>query len=142
MRGHELLSSEALTSPTDDLLARAESINRLLRQTEQPVIVQIDPLRTSERMVAQQGLLLCKLFHQVTFNPCLMSMMIHPDVPGQPVLRRLTIEKSLRIELLKRLREMNIHSASLFPGIDGFGKSLKLDLEIKVKVAASASEQD
>jgi len=47
----------------------------------------------------------------------------------------------LRIEFLKRLREMNIHSVSLFPGIDGLGKSLKLDLEIKVKSAqASASE--
>jgi hypothetical protein len=28
---------------------------------------------------------------------------------------------------------MNIHRASLFPGLDGFGMSLKLDLEIKVK---------
>jgi PII-like signaling protein len=36
-----------------------------------------------------------------------------------------------RITFLKQLREMNIHSASLFPGLDGFGKSLKNNLKIK-----------
>jgi hypothetical protein len=30
------------------------------------------------------------------------------------------------------LRSMNIHRASLFPGLNGFCQSLKLDLEIKV----------
>ena len=137
VKGRELLSLEASTSATGDGRVRAEDINRLLRLTEKPVIVQIDPLRTSERMVAQQGILLCKLFHQATFSQMLMSMMIHPDVPDRPVLRKLTIKKGLRIEFLKRLREMNIHSASLFPGIEGFGKSLKLDLEIKVKSATT-----
>ena len=135
VKGDELLSSEALTLAKDDVWARAKCINRLLRQTEIPIIVQIDPLRTSERMAAQQGLLLCKLLHEATFSQILMRMMIHPDVPDQPVIRKLTINKDLRIEFLRRLREMNIHRASLFPGIDGLGKSLTLDLEIKVKSA-------
>lgn len=146
VKENELLGSdrsESLTSTTDDGRDRAQYMNRLLHQGETAVVVQIDPLRASERMAAQQGLLLCKLFHQATFSGVLMRMMIHPDVPDRPVLRKLTVDKSLRIECLKRLREMNIHSASLFPGLDGFGKSLKCDLEIKVKSAsASASELD
>lgn len=141
--GRETLGSEPSTSLTDHVQTRTDHTNRLIRETEMPVIVQIDPLAKSERMVAQQGLLLCKLFHQTWFSQILMTMMIHPDVSDQPVLRKLMVEKGLRIELLKRLREMNIHSASLFPGIDGVGKSLKLDLEIKVKSAqASASDPD
>jgi len=55
-----------------------------------------------------------------------------PDLPNRPVVRKLVVNRELRIEFLKNLRAMNIHRASLFPGLDGFGQSLKLDLEIKV----------
>jgi hypothetical protein len=117
-------------------------VNRLLSQTDKPVIVKIDPLRQSRRMAAQQGLLLCKLIHQATFSQILTSMMMHPTLQECPVVRKLVIDDDLRIECSKRLREMNIHSASLFPGIDGFSKSLKLDLEIKVKELASARDYE
>jgi hypothetical protein len=52
------------------------------------------------------------------------------------------VEKSLRAEVLKRLREMNIHSASLFPGLTGFATLSKMDLEIKVKNAASMAAKN
>jgi len=96
-------------------------------------------LQLHARMVAQRGFFLCKLYHQVHFSLVLMSMMTQPktagkpDLPDAPVIRRLVMGKGLRIEFLKKLREMNIHRASLYPGLDGFGQSLKLDLEIKVK---------
>jgi hypothetical protein len=131
------LGSEGSISALEDVQGRAERVNGLLRQTEKPVIVQIDPLGTNERMLAQQGTFLCKLYHQASFSQILMTMMIDPDMPHQPVLRKLEIEKGLRIKLLKNLRQMGIHSASLFPGFDGFAKSLKLDLEIKVKEAGA-----
>lgn len=53
----------------------AEYLNRLLRQTDEPVIVRINPQEPNDRMRAQQGVLLCKLFHQATFSVMLMSMM-------------------------------------------------------------------
>lgn len=83
-------------------------------------------------MLAQQGVLLCKLFHQATFSVILMSMMFD-QIPDRPVVRKLEVGRNLRIEFLKNLRAMSIHRAWLFPGLDGFGMSLKLDLEIKVK---------
>ena len=46
----------------------------------------------------------------------------------------------MRIKFLENLRAMNIHRASLFPGLDGFCQSLKLDLEIKVANEAARSE--
>jgi hypothetical protein len=137
-KSRELLP-EAPALATDDHNARAECENGLLGQTEKPVILRVDPLRLDARMLAQQGFFLCKLFHQATFNIILMSMMSNPrvadepSVPDHPVVRRLVLKRELRIEFLKRLRAMNIHRASLFPGIDGFGQSLRLDLEMKVK---------
>jgi len=88
-------------------------------------------------MAAQQGFFLCKLIHEATFNQILMSMMIHPTTVDRPVVKKLEIKKDQRIKFLRCLREMNIHRASLFPGLDGFGQSLKLDMEIKVKSTES-----
>jgi hypothetical protein len=56
-----------------------------------------------------------------------------PDIPDQPAVRRLVLKSELRIGFLRNLRAMNIHRASLYPGLDGFGQSLRLDLEMKVK---------
>jgi hypothetical protein len=58
-------------------------------------------------------------------------MMIDP-IQERPVIRKFKVGGDLRIEFLERLRSMNIHRGSLFPGLDGFCKFLKTDLEIKV----------
>jgi len=137
-RGHELIGLDAVMSVMRNIQTNGGNRYSSIPLTEQPVIVKVDPLRANERMVAQQGFFLCKLYHRATFSQILMSMMINPEVPDQPVLRKLTIDKRLRIEFLKQLRGMNIHSASLFPGLDGFAQSLKHDLEIKVKSAGKA----
>jgi hypothetical protein len=49
------------------------------------------------------------------------------DVFFKPVVRKLLVDADLRLRFLKKLRAMNIHRASLFPGLDGFGRSLKLN---------------
>lgn len=137
-KARELLLSEGL----GDLKAQAEYLNGLLRHTGghtgKPVILQVNPSRLDARMVAQQGFFLCTV-HQAFFSQILMSMMTHPetsdgpDTPDRPVVRRLVLKSDLRIRFLKNLREMNIHRASLFPGLDGFCQSLRLDLEMKVR---------
>jgi hypothetical protein len=106
-------------------------LNGLLRHTEKPLIVRIKPPRVNDRMAAQQGLFLCKLYHRAAFSAIVTSMMMHPQI-SRPVVRKLLVGADLRLTFLKKLRAMNIHRASLFPGLDGFGKSLKLDLEIKI----------
>jgi hypothetical protein len=100
---------------------------------------EVDPVRLDARMAAQQGFFLCKLFHQATFSVIFRGMMSNPNVgdeptvPDHPVIRKLVLKREPRITLLRHLRTMNIHRASLFPGLDGFGQSLRLDLEMKVK---------
>jgi len=131
-KGRELLQSDAGTPDLDDPRTRAEYLNSLLGCEGKPLIVRINALRSNERMAAQQGFFLCKLFHEASFNQILMSMMIK-EVPDRPVVRKLEIGNDHRIKFLKKLRAMNIHRASLFPDLDGFGRSLQLDLELKVK---------
>ncbi len=80
---------------------------------------------------AQQGVFLCKLYHEASFGQMLMKMMMYPEPTDRPVIRKIEVGSSLRINFLKHLRSMNIHPASLFPGLDGLGLSLKLELELK-----------
>jgi FRG domain-containing protein len=134
-KNRELHPAETKTE-NDHLSIRADFSNSLLRRDEAPAIIEINPRRTNERMAAQQGFFLCSLQREASFNQIVMSLMIHPEPPEFPVIRKLEIAVDLRIEFLKRLRAMNIHRASLFPDLDGFGRSLRLDLEIKVKGSA------
>ena len=132
-RGREMLQQKdippplAESSPTEV----AEETNRLLRGTEAPVILRINPSMSNPRLFAQRGLFLCKLIEQASVGQLLMSMIMYPTLTDRPVIRKLEVAGSLRIKFLKQLRAMNIHRASLFPGLDGLGMSLKLDLELK-----------
>ena len=67
-------------------------------------------------MTAQQGVLLCKLFHEAAFSVTLMGMMFHKQ-PVRPVLRKLKIHTRYRREFLARLEELNVSKASLFPDL-------------------------
>jgi hypothetical protein len=128
----QLQSEEAISASSGQ--TRVESLNGLLGQDKEPVIVRIDPVETNERVSAQRGLFLWKLFEETPFfDQILMTMMIHPEIPGRPVVRKLEVGRDHRVKFLGRLREKNIHRASLFPGLDGFCQSLKRDLEIKAK---------
>lgn len=126
--GEETLAPEPRT--------RAERINHLLTRTvlgpeRETVTIRIDPMKSNERIATQQGILLCRLYHEATFGQTLMSMLMHSGIPDQPVIRKLEVEGSVRSDCLHKLRAMNIHRTSLFPGLDGFGKSLRLELELK-----------
>jgi hypothetical protein len=131
VRGRELLQSSAHAAVSNDPRERVKWANSLLGQGVEAIIIKIDPARSSERMAAQQGIFLCKLLHEASFAQTLMTMMIHPETPNQPVVRKLELQATCRKEFLRNLRAMNIHRASLFPGIDGFARSLALDLEMK-----------
>ena len=111
---------------------RTAYLNGFLEKDGEPLIVKIDPRQGNERMSAQQGFFLWNLHGTISFfDHILTSMMLNP-IQEQPVIKKLKVERSLRIEFLERLRHMNIHSGSLFPGLDGFCKFLKADLEIRV----------
>jgi len=132
-KGEELVSPLIeMLLPVDPYL-RAHEINKLLVPThgDHGVILQVDPIMGNDRLGSQQGILLSKFFPEAPFFGILMRMMIHPQLTERPVIRKLEISAAKRIEFLKHLCKMNIHRSSLFPGLDGFGRYLKLEAELK-----------
>ena len=113
-----------------DLKAMCRYISGILFDAKNPaVIVPANPMRMNHRMTAQQGHFLCNLSHGESFDVSLFRMLRNSRTSAPPV-RKLAIEQEHRIPMLQELRRMNIHSASLFPGLDGFARSLGVQLEI------------
>ena len=87
-----------------------------------------EPKRTNHRLIAQQGLFLVPSTNYQTFDKILSNYETNPNVSIKYI-----IPSNLRYEGLKLLRRLNITSSSLFPGIDGFCKSLRYQIIDTVK---------
>jgi hypothetical protein len=83
-----------------------------------------NPLHLNERLTTQQGAFLCPADLQSSFLDNLREM---NNWNEKEHLRKLCIDldKSEANRFSQRLKEMNLSHASLFPGLDGFAKSLK-----------------
>lgn len=127
------------TAAATDARRHARKINTLLQadmEGEMPsfdVVTSASNLRVNERQAAQQGLFLFTLSHHIDFKISLLRMMAEPSLVQQPVLRKLILERQVRLDLLRELKRMNITGASLFPGLDGFSRGLKMTLELDVE---------
>ncbi|MFM5839996.1 FRG domain-containing protein [Aeromonas rivipollensis] len=82
---------------------------------ESPNILQsITSYNTNERIEAQQGRFL------VCTNPLIDHEKLLNEFDG---LRKITIPQNMKQEIMNELYHMNITARTLFPGIDGLGKS-------------------
>jgi FRG domain len=116
-----------------DFNAQRQYINRILFGDDNPyIIVSASPMQLNERMLAQQGRLLCNLRHDVGFSSVLLGMLLLPSIVERQVVSKVVLKKDQRITFLDELRRMNIHRASLFPGLDEFGRLLGVNLDISV----------
>lgn len=82
----------------------------------------VDSKRPSERMNAQQGVFTVAnaiVPHHEQFIAHL-NFLDHAND-----LVKIAVAANCKIEMLERLREMNVHGASLFPGIDGVGAMMR-----------------
>jgi hypothetical protein len=110
------------TDKVRDTNSRSEDFRSSLPNDEQrPYLFFYEPLRQSERLAAQQGLFLVPS----TLNKTCDEILQDYSIP-KGCLNKLLISKSVKYEGLRRLRLMNISAATLFPGLDGFCKSLNL----------------
>jgi hypothetical protein len=93
--------------------------DKLKKLNNQEIVIPLSiTLASSERMVAQQGrFTMCFKIHQQ--HNCIISQI------GREFLRKIVIPKEKKAEILLRLRDMNITGASLYPGVDGLGLSVR-----------------
>src|SRR6185437_7801045 len=114
-RGRELLPASIEPAPAIGAADRVRWEAKLLDECREAIIVRVHPQQANARMVAQQGVLLCKLFHQPYFSPTLMTMIFHPQVPECLVLRKLEVDTAHSEDFLRNLRGIGISHESLFP---------------------------
>ncbi len=90
---------------------------------EKSFFIPYEPKTTNERLVAQQGLFLVPSTNYETIDEILGLYGI-----GENACIKLVIPGHMRFEGIRRLKRMNITSATLFPGIDGFCRSLRYQI--------------
>lgn len=96
------------------------------RHTTVPLVAPVEPSMTNERQVIQQGIFLCSSSMQWGwgFETSLKHMLRGCEQSGTHWLYKLEIYPDARDSLLKELLRMNVSYATLFPGLDGFARSL------------------
>lgn len=112
-----------------------ENFNDLKNEKVKGVFL-IEPIKLNERNAIQQGLFLYptaieysteeNIANKWRYNNLTKLMVL--DKSGFPAIIKITIDKSHRLSLLRELASMNITAATLFPGLDGFARSLKLKI--------------
>lgn len=138
----ENLRSEALymlglSAPDcDKNLSSRENFRKIYRD-EQPeglyLTAPVQPYRMNERLTIQQGLFLCPNHPLIGFERSLKSLLHCANKRSGTNVRslyKLIIEPSARLDVLGMLNKMNINSATLYPGLDGFARSLRTSTEL------------
>lgn len=123
-----LARSSALLSEYDDLYHED-----ILRLGTPAAVLPIEPYKSNQRALAQQGLFLYSNTTNWPFSTCLKYVLRHArlnDRDAGSALYKLQMPSTLRIPLLKELARMNISYATLFPGLDGFARSLETNLRL------------
>jgi hypothetical protein len=82
-----------------------------------------NPLHLNERLTTQQGVFLCPADLRTRFIDNLKAMRGW-DSNNNIVKLRLNLERDPALEFARNLRSMNLSFAALFPGFDGFPRSI------------------
>jgi hypothetical protein len=88
----------------------------------------VTPQRLNQRLVIQQGTFLCPGDVSKSFEDNLIGLLSKVKSESKANFMRLTIQVDMNAkkDILLRLHRMNMNSATLFPGLDGFARSLKI----------------
>lgn len=84
-------------------------------------VLMIELKRQIPRLAVQQGIFLMPTALRKTFKENLSS---HKITGYEPIIQKIIIPHKLKPHFLMHLKTMNITAESLFPGIDGFARSL------------------
>jgi hypothetical protein len=94
------------------------------------LVVNVSAFRLNERLLVQQGTFLVPGNVAVPFEDNLAAILKKINKPEALIKFTISTKRKTRQEMLRRLHEMNIGRATLFPGLDGFAQSLEQLLTI------------
>lgn len=117
----------------DASLKSGDFFNRVFKRTPSfNLIYPVNPMRLNERLTLQQGIFLSPGDITRPFMENFAGLLQRKD-PINRHLKLFTVKTSsikLRKEIIRHLQRMNINRATLFPGLEGFAKSLNTALAI------------
>ena len=120
-------------------LGSASRFSKAFLSNQFSLVCSVQPARHNSRLASQQGCFLCPgdLSEFNGFESNLLEQLIMGKDPeyffpvwNPPQIFKFTVPGHLKVSTLRELRRMNISRASLFPGLDGFAKSLKVELDL------------
>jgi hypothetical protein len=104
--------------------------DRVFLQRATHIVAPVQPLRMNERATAQQGLYLCPNSSLWGFEFAMKRVLRSDSERLDTWHREKHIEPQARSELLRELHRMNVNYATLFPGLDGFARSLGTNVTV------------
>ena len=123
-----------------------------MRDTYPAIVAPVQPFRTNERVTSQQGLFLCSNSRFFGFELGLKQVLWsdresqaqegEPDGWNPDRLFKILVVPDARTEILRELHRMNINYATLFPGLDGFSRSLTTNITISKNYFLGSEDVD
>lgn len=126
------LSEHDATFPdVPDIKVFHEYLNKILFQENPSIVATANPIRMNERVAAQQGFFLCDLGKTRRFDISLLEMIVS-STPVSPVVWKVVVSLDERNRFFRELGRMNIDGESLFRGLHGFARSIRVGLRTDV----------
>ena len=109
-----------------NLAERKACFNKLFFHLDpKPMVYSFSPGRLNERLVIQQGTFLCPADVSKPFQDNLKPLLACRDAQQNFYRLKIDFSAKQRNDVLRHLYRMNMHRATLFPGLQGFAESLK-----------------
>ena len=123
----EVVGKQNVALRANDRTRNDKSFRSLFTDTQKKFVLPENPLRLSQRFVIQKGVFLCAGDVADTFINNLKNL-AGWNSEGNILKLRFDMNRNNLVEATNWLRKMNVGSATLFPGLDGFARSLKEQL--------------
>ncbi len=130
-------ASKATGLPDHTDLSNSILFHEHLIHSSKAMLVPVHPHSHNERLSAQQGTFLCVGNPDLPLYTNLLTCMPNMEVKTQSVLHKLVIDHKVAIDILGRLTTMNIHSASLFPDLQGYARFIENSLVLFSKPSSN-----
>jgi hypothetical protein len=130
-------ASTMLGLPKSEDLSSSETFHKIYwRQPQEELYLAfaVQPYRMNERLTIQQGLFVCANHPLLPFHNCLFGLLLHAqkhDRRSGEWLHKIVVADETRADVLRSLNKVNINAATLFPGLDGFCRSLQVSVQLQ-----------
>jgi len=115
---------DALIDKYDRNVQKRATFENAFQKPSENLIIKVNPFRLNERLVIQQGTFLVPTNVAATFEANLAAALKKPGQEDTLVKLRIASDTSTQAGILTDLFRMNLTPATLYPGLDGFARSL------------------